>query len=62
MSSPQSSRATGNSTSDTNGQGETVEECKKNLANGIALILEDRREDAQRGLPPDPQRDVVMLS
>lgn len=62
MSSPQSSRATGNSTSGTNGQGETVEECKKNLANGIALILEDRREDAQRGLPPDPQQDVVMLS
>jgi len=24
--------------------------------------LEDRREDAQRGLRPDPQQDVVMLS
>jgi predicted RNase H-like HicB family nuclease len=36
-----------------NGQGETVEECKKNLADAIALILQDRREDAQRGLPAD---------
>ena len=34
-----------------NGQGESVEECKKNLADAIALILQDRREDAQRGLP-----------
>ncbi len=34
-----------------NGQGRTIEECKKNLAEAISLILEDRREDALRGIP-----------
>lgn len=28
-----------------NGQGETLEECRQNLAEAIALILEDSRED-----------------
>jgi predicted RNase H-like HicB family nuclease len=28
-----------------NGQGRTVEECRENLAEAIALILEDRRVD-----------------
>jgi predicted RNase H-like HicB family nuclease len=36
------------------GHGETIEECKQNLAEAIALILQDRREDAQRGLPAEP--------
>ena len=27
-----------------NGQGHTLEECRQNLAEAIALILEDRRE------------------
>ncbi|HAO20952.1 MAG TPA: HicB family protein [Desulfobacteraceae bacterium] len=27
-----------------NGQGKTIEECKKNLAEAILLIFEDRRE------------------
>ncbi|HNR29584.1 MAG TPA: type II toxin-antitoxin system HicB family antitoxin [Candidatus Hydrogenedentes bacterium] len=44
-----------------NGQGRTVEECKKNLAEAIALILEDRREDMLRGVPPDSRREVVTL-
>jgi predicted RNase H-like HicB family nuclease len=34
-----------------NGQGRTREECRKNLAGAIELILEDRREDALRGVP-----------
>jgi predicted RNase H-like HicB family nuclease len=34
-----------------NGQGKTVEEAKDSLAAAISLILEDRREDALRGLP-----------
>jgi len=42
-----------------NGQGETVDECKRNLAEAIALILEDGREDAQRGLPADAVQDIV---
>ncbi len=28
-----------------NGQGRTLEECKRSLAEAIALILEERRED-----------------
>jgi predicted RNase H-like HicB family nuclease len=44
-----------------NGQGRTVEECRQNLADAIALILEDRREDALRGVPSDAIRDVVVV-
>ncbi len=29
-----------------NGQGRTIEECRENLSEAIALILEDQREDA----------------
>jgi len=45
-----------------NGQGETIEECKTNLADAIALILQDRREDALRGIPADAVQEVVSLS
>ncbi len=44
-----------------NGQGKTIEECKASLAAAIALILEDRREDAMRGLPEDAIREVVAV-
>ena len=44
-----------------NGQGKTIEECKINLAAAISLILEDRREDAMRGLPEDAIREVVAV-
>ena len=44
-----------------NGQGQTVEECREDLAEAIALILEDRREDGLRGVPPDAIRDVVVV-
>jgi predicted RNase H-like HicB family nuclease len=44
-----------------NGQGHTVEECRTNLAEAIALILEDRREDALRGAPEDAIKDVVIV-
>jgi predicted RNase H-like HicB family nuclease len=33
-----------------NGQGETVEDCRNELIEAIALILEDRREDAQQSI------------
>ena len=45
-----------------NGQGKTIEECKASLASAISLILEDRRQDAMRGLPEDAIRDVVSVS
>ena len=31
-----------------NGQGKTMKSCRKSLADAIALILEDRREDGLR--------------
>jgi predicted RNase H-like HicB family nuclease len=45
-----------------NGQGRTVDECRGNLAEAIVLILEDRRADAFRGLPPDAMRETVVVS
>ena len=45
-----------------NGQGRTVEECKKSLAEAISLILEDRREDALRGVPADAKRETITIS
>jgi predicted RNase H-like HicB family nuclease len=45
-----------------NGQGRTIEECKQSLAAAIALILEDRREEALRGAPADVIRDVVSVA
>jgi len=44
-----------------NGQGRTKEEARQNLADAIALILEDRREDALRGVPADAIRETVTL-
>ena len=35
-----------------NGQGKTKEEARKSLADGIALLFEDRREDGLRNLSP----------
>jgi predicted RNase H-like HicB family nuclease len=45
-----------------NGQGETLEECKQSLAEAVSLILQDRREDAQRGLPKDAVQEIVSIS
>jgi len=44
-----------------NGQGRTIEECRANLAAAIALILEDRREDALRGVPREAIREMVVV-
>lgn len=44
-----------------NGQGRTVDECRRSLAGAIALILEDRREDALRGVPDDAIREVLKV-
>jgi len=45
-----------------NGQGKTIDEAKKSLSAAISLILEDRRQDALRGLPDDAIRDEVLVS
>ncbi len=44
-----------------NGQGQTKEQARQDLADAIALILEDRREDALRGVPDDAERETVTL-
>jgi predicted RNase H-like HicB family nuclease len=44
-----------------NGQGTTKEEARQSLAAAIKLILEDRREDGLRGIPPDAIRDTVVV-
>lgn len=44
-----------------NGQGKTIDEVRQNLADAIALILEDRRADGLRGVPPDAIRETVSI-
>ena len=44
-----------------NGQGRTKDECLKSLGQAIDLILEDRRQDALRGLPADASRELVAI-
>ena len=44
-----------------NGQGKTIDEVRQNLADAIALILEDRRVDRLRGVPPDAIRGTVSV-
>jgi predicted RNase H-like HicB family nuclease len=45
-----------------NGQGRTRDEARENLADAIALILEDRREDSLRGLPPNADKETVTVA
>ncbi len=44
-----------------NGQGRTEQECRTSLAEAIRLILEDRREDALRGVPTDAIKGTVTI-
>jgi predicted RNase H-like HicB family nuclease len=44
-----------------NGQGKTKEESLESLSDAIALILEDRREEGLRGVPPDAVRETVTV-
>ncbi len=44
-----------------NGQGRTKNEARESLAQAIALILEDRREDALRGVSPRAIRETVTV-
>ena len=44
-----------------NGQGKTIEEAKKSLADAIRLILEDRREDVFRGLPKESIKEIIHI-
>ena len=44
-----------------NGQGRTKDEARESLAEAIALILEDRREDGLRGVPADAERETITV-
>jgi predicted RNase H-like HicB family nuclease len=45
-----------------NGQGRTREECSHSLAEAIALVLEDRRQDGLRGVPEGAIHETVVVS
>jgi predicted RNase H-like HicB family nuclease len=44
-----------------NGQGRTKAEALASLRDAIDLILTDRREDGLRGVPPDAERETVVV-
>lgn len=44
-----------------NGQGKSREECLANLREAMTLILEHRREESLRGLPPDAKSEPVVI-
>jgi predicted RNase H-like HicB family nuclease len=44
-----------------NGQGRTAPESLRSLREALALILEDRREDALRGMPGEAIREMVVV-
>ena len=44
-----------------NGQGRTKDEARESLAAAIELILDDRREDALRGLPKEAEKGTVQV-
>ena len=44
-----------------NGQGKSREDCLADLREAIALILEHRREDSLRAIPPDAEQELVVI-
>jgi predicted RNase H-like HicB family nuclease len=44
-----------------NGQGKTRQECLASLREAIALILEHRRRDTLRAVPPEAEQEVVVI-
>ena len=44
-----------------NGKGKTREECIASLKEAIALMLEHRREGSLRGMPPEAERELVVV-
>lgn len=44
-----------------NGRRRTKDEARESLAQAIALVLEDRREEGLRGLPADAERDAIIV-
>jgi predicted RNase H-like HicB family nuclease len=44
-----------------NGQGRSREECLANLREAIGLILQYRREESLRSIPPDARQELVIV-
>lgn len=44
-----------------NGQGATRQECLANLREAIALVLDHRREESLRAVPPEAERELVVV-
>ncbi|MBM3793486.1 MAG: type II toxin-antitoxin system HicB family antitoxin [Acidobacteria bacterium] len=44
-----------------NGQGATRDECLANLRQAIQLILDHRREESLRVLPPEARQELVVV-
>ena len=44
-----------------NGQGKTLDECRKSLSDAISLILEVRRKVVLRGVPDNAIKEVVRV-
>ena len=44
-----------------NGQGKTREECLANLREAIALVLDHRRQESLRALPPEAMQELVVV-
>jgi predicted RNase H-like HicB family nuclease len=44
-----------------NGQGKSQEECLDNLREAIKLILDHRREESLRSLPPDARQELLVV-
>jgi hypothetical protein len=42
--------------------GRTKEDARASLAQAIALLLQDRREDGLRGVPPDADCETVIVT
>jgi predicted RNase H-like HicB family nuclease len=44
-----------------NGQGKSKQEALDSLSAAIALVLQDRRDDGLRGLPPEAIQETVTV-
>jgi len=45
-----------------NGQGKTLDECRRSLVEAIRLILDDRREQGLAGVPSDAIQETVTVT
>jgi predicted RNase H-like HicB family nuclease len=44
-----------------NGQGKTKGEARVSLCEAITLILQDRRQDGLRGIPPEAELETITV-